>query len=172
MVIFLEKYLVTITGYAAFTILIPVACVLLIAGLCANKNFLKVLATKIAVFGLVIYLIIPFSMNVSSVIEQTYDSTVEATMKEAEDLTDEINENSDSEGNILDQAISKIKGGISGLLEKGEELLNRFYRSHCCHDGNLLPDTDSCAAICVLDHSYVVWNTDQCAQGPAETDFL
>lgn len=126
MVIFLEKYLVTLTGYAAFSILIPAACALLIAGICANKNFLKVLAAKIAVFGLVIYLIIPFSMNVSSVIEKTYESSVETTIKEAQDITDEIDESSDSEGNILDQAISKIKGGISGLLEKGEELLNRF----------------------------------------------
>ena len=51
---------------------------------------------------------------------------METTIKEAQDITDEIDESSDSEGNILDQAISKIKGGISGLLEKGEELLNRF----------------------------------------------
>ena len=113
MVFFLEKYLVTLTGYAAFSILIPAACALLIAGICANKNFLKVLAAKIAVFGLVIYLIIPFSMNVSSVIEKTYESSVETTIKEAQDITDEIDESSDSEGNILDQAISKIKGGIS-----------------------------------------------------------
>ena len=84
------------------------------------------MAEKVAVFVLVIYLIIPYIMNVSSVIEQTYDLTVEATMKEAEDLTDEIDESSDSEGNILDQAISKIKGGVSGLLEKGEALLNNF----------------------------------------------
>ena len=48
MVVFLEKYLVTLTGYAAFTILIPIACVLLAAGICANKAVLKVLAAKIA----------------------------------------------------------------------------------------------------------------------------
>ena len=47
-------------------------------------------------------------------------------MQEAEDITDEINENTDSEGNILEQALSKIKNGVSGLLEKGEQLLNRF----------------------------------------------
>lgn len=32
MVIFLEKYLVTLTGYAAFFILIPAACILFAAG--------------------------------------------------------------------------------------------------------------------------------------------
>lgn len=51
---------------------------------------------------------------------------MEETVKEAEKMTDEINDNTDSEGNILEQALSKIKGGITGLLEKGEQLLNQF----------------------------------------------
>ena len=71
MVVFLEKYLVTLTGYAAFTILIPIACVLLAAGICANKAVLKMLAAKIALFAAVIFLVIPFSMKVSSIIEET-----------------------------------------------------------------------------------------------------
>ena len=83
MVVFLEKYLVTLTGYAAFTILIPAACALLIVGICVNRTFLQVLALKIAAFGLVIFLIIPISMNVSAMIEETYDLSVEETMEEA-----------------------------------------------------------------------------------------
>lgn len=126
MVVFLEKYLVTLTGYAAFTILIPIACVLLAAGICANKAVLKMLAAKIALFAAVIFLVIPFSMKVSSIIEETYEVSMEATVKEAEDLTDEINENTDSEGNIIEKALSKIKDGVTGLLEKGEQLLNQF----------------------------------------------
>ena len=51
---------------------------------------------------------------------------MEATVKEAEDLTDEINENTDSEGNIIEKALSKIKDGVTGLLDKGEQLLNQF----------------------------------------------
>ena len=108
-VIFLEKYLVTLTGYATFSILIPAACVLFAAA-----------------FGLVIFMIIPFSMNVSAMIEKTYESTMEETVKEAQDITNEIEKNTDSEGNIIEKALSKIKDGISGLLEKGEELLNQF----------------------------------------------
>lgn len=119
MVVFLEKYLVTLTGYAAFTILIPIACVLLAAGICANKAVLKMLAAKIALFAAVIFLVIPFSMKVSSIIEETYEVSMEATVKEAEDLTDEINENTDSEGNIIEKALSKIKDGVTGLLDKG-----------------------------------------------------
>ena len=122
-VIFLEKYLVTLTGYATFSILIPAACVLFAAGIGFNRTVLKILAAKIAAFGLVIFMIIPFSMNVSAMIEKTYESTMEETVKEAQDITNEIEKNTDSEGNIIEKALSKIKDGISGLLE---ELLNQF----------------------------------------------
>ena len=126
MVIFLEKYLVTLTGYVTFFILIPAACVLLASGIVLNKSVLKVLATKIAIFGFVVYAIIPISMNVSTMIENTYESSIEMTIQEAEDMTDEINEMKDSEGNVIEKFLSKIKDGISGILKKGENLLNRF----------------------------------------------
>lgn len=126
MVVFLEKYMVTLTGYAAFSVLIPAACVLLALGICLNRNLLKILAAKIAVFAIVIFTIIPISMNISSIIEETYDVSMETTIQEAEDITDEINESTDSEGNIIEQALSKIKDGVTGLLEKGETLLNHF----------------------------------------------
>ena len=125
-VIFLEKYLVTLTGYAAFFILIPAACILFIAGTCLNKTFLETLAAKIAVFGLVLFIVIPLSMKVSAMIEETYESTLETTVKEAQDITDEINDNTDSEGNIFDKFTSKLQDGVSGLLNKGETLLNHF----------------------------------------------
>lgn len=96
MVVFLEKYLVTLTGYAAFSILIPAACILLAAGICLSRNLLKILAAKIAVFALVIFMIIPFSMKVSGIIEETYDVSMETTIEEAEDLTEEINESTDA----------------------------------------------------------------------------
>lgn len=126
MVVFLEKYLVTLTGYAAFTILIPIACAVAIAALWLDKAFLKILAIKIAVFALVIFTIIPASMKVSAIIEKTYEISTEATMKEADELANELNDNVDSEGNVLEKFLNKIKGGVSGLVTKGEALLNNF----------------------------------------------
>ena len=99
---------------------------LLASGIVLNKSVLKVLATKIAIFGFVVYAIIPISMNVSTMIENTYESSIEMTIQEAEDMTDEINEMKDSEGNVIEKFLSKIKDGISGILKKGENLLNRF----------------------------------------------
>lgn len=124
--LFLEKYLVTLTGYAAFSILIPIACALFIAGICINKNILKMLAAKMAVFGIVIFTVIPLSMHVSATIEETYESTMKATVKEAQDMTDELEGKTDSEDNAFQKAFTKIKEGTSGILKKGEDILNRF----------------------------------------------
>ena len=88
---------------------------------------MKILAAKIAAFGLVIFMIIPFSMNVSAMIEKTYESTMEETVKEAQDITNEIEKNTDSEGNIIEKALSKIKDGISGLLEKRGRTFKSIY---------------------------------------------
>lgn len=90
----------------------------------ANK--LTDLTSYFLIILVVIFMIIPFSMNVSAMIEKTYESTMEETVKEAQDITNEIEKNTDSEGNVIEKALSKIKDGISGLLEKGEELLNQF----------------------------------------------
>ena len=129
MVIFLEKYLVTLTGYATFNILIPIACVLFIAGIVAARRTLKVWAAKVAVFGVVIFLIIPASMKVSSIIEETHEISMENAIQEAEEITEEINESTDSDGNIIEQALDKLAGGVSGLLDKGEQILNQFIES-------------------------------------------
>ena len=125
-VIFLEKILVSLTGYAAFSILIPAACILLMIGICLNRLSLKILAGKVAAFGLILFLIIPVSMKVSAMVEEIYNVSVESAVEEAKDISEEIDENSDSEGNFLDKALSKIKDGVTGVLEKGENLLNYY----------------------------------------------
>lgn len=129
MVIFLEKYLVTLTGYAAFYILIPLGCALFIAGIWSARRTLKVWAAKTVVFGLILFLIIPASMKISSIIEDTYEISMENTIQEAEEMTEEINESTDSDGNFIEKALDKIAGGVSGLLDKGEKILNQFIES-------------------------------------------
>ena len=69
--IFLEKYLVTITGYAAFKIFIPAACVLFATNLFVSNRSLDRLARKLLVFGICIFLVVPSSVKISDLIEHT-----------------------------------------------------------------------------------------------------
>lgn len=92
--IYLEKYLVTITGYVAFTYLIPAACVLWILNLFFANATVRKLAAKLAVFGIAIFLVVPASVKISDLIGDTYQAQIEATIEDAKN-TQNILENSD-----------------------------------------------------------------------------
>ena len=92
--IYLEKYLVTITGNVAFTYLIPAACVLWILNLFFANATVRKLAAKLAVFGIAIFLVVPASVKISDLIGDTYQAQIEATIEDAKS-TQNILENSD-----------------------------------------------------------------------------
>ena len=92
--IYLEKYLVTITGYVAFTYLIPAACVLWILNLFFVNATVRKLAAKLSVFGIAIFLVVPASVKISDLIGDTYQAQIEATIEDAKS-TQNILENSD-----------------------------------------------------------------------------
>lgn len=91
--IYLEKYLVTITGYVAFTYLIPIACGLWILNLIFANATVRKLVAKLAVFGLAISLVVPASVKISDLIGDTYQAQIEATIEDAKN-TQNILENS------------------------------------------------------------------------------
>lgn len=128
--IFLEKYLVTITGFAAFKVLIPIACVLISANVFFKNEKLKNFAAKLALFGLVIFLVVPTSVWASNLIEATYASSVDETLASAKESTQQVEDsateaNGDSK-NFLANIISKIQGGITALTSKFEDALSNM----------------------------------------------
>lgn len=65
--IFLEKYLLTITGYAAFRILIPAACLCYILSVFLKRDLFVQLCKKLVIFAIAIVLVIPASVGISKV---------------------------------------------------------------------------------------------------------
>lgn len=125
--LYLEKYLVTITGYTAFSILIPIACVLYSVSVFAKGEAWRSLSKKLLVFGLAIFLVIPASMKVSEMIEATYSASIEETLESARETTDEIEKSTEEEEKGgLSGIISKVETGVSGAVEKVENVLNHF----------------------------------------------
>ena len=120
--IYLEKYLVTITGYATFVILIPAACLLFSINVFWKNDMCKYLIRKLAVFGLAIVLVIPASVKVSDLIEKTYDSSIQATIESAKQTTEEIDEEKDEKKGFW----ASITDSASEAVEKVENILNNF----------------------------------------------
>lgn len=134
--IFLEKVLITLTGFVAFKFLIPIACLLYAIYLFAEKDFFKNLAIKLAAFGIVISLVVPVSISASNIIEKAYKDSINQTVEEAKNAQNEVNitESEETEEKSgWDKFTSNVKEGISNIgdtaskaIKKGEELLNKF----------------------------------------------
>lgn len=148
--IYLEKYLVTITGYAAFKILVPIACVFFSGYLLWRKEILRVVAQKFLLFGLSVYLVIPASVKVADMIETTYASSIESTIETAKQTTDEIESETGESGQVDDKSsneksksdsdsdskenaggffsglFNKVQEGVSTATANVENVLNNF----------------------------------------------
>ena len=122
-----EKYLVTITGYVAFTYLIPIACGLWIFNLIFANATVRKLAAKLAVFGLAISLVVPASVKISDLIGDTYQAQIEATIEDARN-TQNILENSgvvddDDDTNATETpgiGTTEVPGTVTGNVQEKE----------------------------------------------------
>lgn len=133
--IYLEKYLLTITGMVTFDFLIPAACILYLAHLFGGWEVPRILARKLVIFGLAIVLVIPASVKVSDLIENTYRTSIDAAVESAKESAGEVEDSSgqlaeETEEGFLEGLLSKLTDGIaaigSGVSEKVGETVNRL----------------------------------------------
>ena len=129
--IYLEKYLTTITGYAAFMILIPAACILLAVNVFARKEMIRRVAWKLTVFGLAVALVIPASVCVSDMIDETYSASIQSTINAAIQTTDQIPADGEEEAETEESGgirgfISGVKETVSGTGDSIKRVLNNF----------------------------------------------
>lgn len=140
--VFLEKYLVTITGYVAFKILIPVACILFIITLVYDNATVKKLARRLIVFAIAIFLVVPASIKVSDLIENTYRSQIDAAIEEAgntDGLIDDDDIKSDTDSSAakddkgfwnsiadsIKKAGSSVTNSVETVLVSPDKLVNK-----------------------------------------------
>jgi len=135
--ILLEKMLIGVVGYVSFIYIIPFACFMGILYLYTKKELLLNIAIKLAIFGIVLFLAIPASIQVSNLIDESYkDSlnqnleTVEQSKEFIEEKNDEISKEDqslkDKIGDYLSKVTSEVENKLSETVNKGEEMLAAF----------------------------------------------
>ncbi len=133
--IYLEKYMLTLTGMVSFRVLIPAACILGIImllkrkeeGLIISRSSLKRFSAKLAVYGLILYLLVPMSLVFSNAIEKTHKDSVTATIEKAKEQSEAIEEStSGKDDSAWDKFVSKFKNGVSGVVDQFEETLSNM----------------------------------------------
>lgn len=122
--IYLEKYLLTITGYAACYVLFPVACGLGLAWVWFKNRTMASAALKMALLGAVLVMVIPVSVKVSGIIEETYNTSIQQTIESATDAPEEIEQ--ESKKWSVSGLISGIQTGVSDAVTNAQNKLNSF----------------------------------------------
>ena len=125
-VIFLEKIWLTLTGYVTFTFLIPISCVLLGIYIFWKCDILKKLAIKLSVFGIIIFITVPLSVQISNLIENSYQDTLNNAKTTEIVAEEQEKDNDDSLLSKFKEGISNIGDNVSELVKKGEQALSNF----------------------------------------------
>lgn len=128
--VFLEKYLVTLTGYAAFKLFIPAACLLFAGNLIFQNRSISRLARRLLAFGICIFLVVPSSVKLSDLIDDTYHAQIEMTLEEAKGTQKILESESGEETGMQQNEIGSEAGtsensgtGVAGLWEKAKDAL-------------------------------------------------
>ena len=128
--IFLEKYLLTLTGYATFTILIPRG--LRIAGgeHPMPSETVKQLAKKLAILDWPSFLVVPASVKVSNLIEETYSASIESTLAAAKEATEEIEASAEAaekaDSGLFSSVVGKVQEEAAKITARVQNVLNNF----------------------------------------------
>ena len=120
--IYLEKYLLTITGYATFYILVPMGCVVQSLHALMPRRGLDQIAKKLILFGLAIVLVIPASVGVSGMIERTYSESIEITMNQAMQATESVTDSIEEAVGATDESsVSGEAAAAEGTTGTGQQ---------------------------------------------------
>ncbi len=124
--ILLEKGLITVTGYIAFTFLIPAALIIAAGFVLWGKKPLMYLSAKIIAVAFAIFILVPVSVQLSQTIENTYTKSVDQTIEDVNRTIEEIESGSESERFSIGNILSGVTNGVSKTVENIENLLNDF----------------------------------------------
>ena len=129
--IYLEKWMVTIMGLLAFRIIIPISCLLLIAALFLANDTVKVAGIKLICFALIMFAVIPASVVITEKIDESYQASIQQTIQDTKNDSQEIRDTvgEEEDDGVLQQLFNKVKGGVTGQLDKFENTLNRITES-------------------------------------------
>lgn len=136
-VLFLQKYSLTIIGKLVFIVICPIIIGVFGIGLLRRNKKLLLKSVNGFIIAALVFFTIPIGVNLSNEVKETYNFSLNNTLAEAENAkekTDEVADNGeDDDKNFIAGAISKVADAVSstvmGGLEAAENYLNTLTES-------------------------------------------
>lgn len=136
-VLFLQKYSLTIIGKLVFIVICPIIIGVFGIGLLRRNKKLLLKSVNGFIIAALVFFTIPIGVNLSNEVKETYNFSLNNTLAEAENAkekTDEVaGDGEDDDQNFIAGAISKVTDAVSstvmGGLEAAEKYLNTLTES-------------------------------------------
>lgn len=125
-IIFLEKILLSVFGYVAFGALVPLALIMFSIYIHNHKKQLKIWAIKFLLLALALFMIIPVSVKISDIIEETNEISIEQAVEDAKDLQNQSERNSKTESNWFKRAVDAVADFATTALNTAKNILGQF----------------------------------------------
>ena len=85
-----ERYLLTITGRAAFCWLIPIGLGLVILFVLLRRKLFLQIGLKLAIAGCVIYMLVPVTLRITRMIDSSYEEVVGTSLEQSKEIQDAL----------------------------------------------------------------------------------
>lgn len=125
--LYVEKFLVSMTGILFFGILLPVGFILSAAGEFTGKS-VKTIGNRIVALSVILILLAPSSILLSDMIERQHSTEIQQTIdsmnSEVANIQGAADQADSDNSSVWSQFIQAVKGGSQALLEKLQEVLN------------------------------------------------
>lgn len=139
-VIVLEKYLLTILGYAVFTWMIPIACAFACVNLFLRRRIFSRMVIKIMALSIIMVAVIPISIQISDLIEKNYSISIDtsdiadndvletaAAIEETQPVETEAETETESAkegGNWFNRVLNGIGDTLKNAQDTSKEMIN------------------------------------------------
>ena len=134
-VLFLEKILIQYGIKVAFTILIPLACVVGALFVVTKRRPLKGLAVRICILGLAVAFVVPCSTHITNIVASDLSDYVDETIQETEKSAGKLNEamESGAEDQTIFERLSDLfqtaVNGLSDLMTHFQDTIRKCMNS-------------------------------------------
>lgn len=123
-VIYLEKFLLTTTGFVSFSILVPLSCLLFGVNLFRPGQALRGWAIKAMILALLLFAMVPAGVTITNLVQETFEESIDQTFATADRFTEEVENAQKEDSNAFVQFFESIGESVVKLFDMAKNVLS------------------------------------------------
>ena len=123
--IYLEKYALTLTCMVTFKYIIPILCLAWLVNNVTKWDWLRIVCIKIGIMAIAMCLIVPCSVKLSKTIEATYETSIQETIDNANNIQKKIKNDKENK-NFFEKAAEAFSSTAQKYTKMFNQSLNNF----------------------------------------------